>query len=678
MMLRVGLALLLLLVFAPPASAKIFTVNSGADLHDVNIGDGECDADSDAPVVCTLRAAVEEANEFPDPDDVHVDVPGVALTLGGGGAIDITANVAITGTASSQPVITQESSPGFGDRVFDISAGTTVGIGNLTIRGGEANAANNHFGGNIRSAGTLTITNSNIENGSGNSAGGVANVAGSLRIERSTITGNKAPAESGEGGDAGAVLNVGNADTPAQLVIDSSTISGNTARLGGGITSGGHSGNSVTITNSTIAFNESGDRGGGGGLIVFSGTATIRNTIVARNTSTSPGQANCSTDQGVISSGGYNVENDATCGFTSSTDRPSADPLLEPLAFNGGPTRTHALSFGSPAVDTGDPQCPFADQRGFSRPLGKGCDTGAFEAVDQTVPETRIEAAPPGPSTDHTPTFTFSSDKPGSQFACSIDSGPFAPCTSPFTTPRLDAGRHTFAVYAIDTAGRADASPSVVEFVILPVTVDELPPPEQGVTVNVAEVSGTVLVGIRATAARAARGGGRVSQKGIKFVPLNEAQQIPVGSFLDTTRGTVRLQSAQNRAGKRQSGKFLDGLFQVRQSRKRRARGLTDLVLKGSSFARCARRGKRAGASLSRRRIRRLRASAQGRFRTSGRNSSATVRGTIWDVTDRCDGTLTKVRRGKVIVRDFRRKRNITLTTGKSYLARSARLRPGS
>jgi hypothetical protein len=145
-----------------------------------------------------------------------------------------------------------------------------------------------------------------------------------------------------------------------------------------------------------------------------------------------------------------------------------------------------------------------------------------------------------------------------------------------------------------------------------------------------------------------------------------------VGSFLDTRKGTVRLESAANRAGKRQRGTFLSGLFQVRQSRKRSARGLTDLVLKGSSFRRC-RSGKGASASLTRAQIRRLRANARGRFRTSGRNSSATVRGTVWDVTDRCDGTLTKVRRGKVVVRDFRRKKNITLTAGKSYLAKAPR-----
>jgi hypothetical protein len=97
--------------------------------------------------------------------------------------------------------------------------------------------------------------------------------------------------------------------------------------------------------------------------------------------------------------------------------------------------------------------------------------------------------------------------------------------------------------------------------------------------------------------------------------------------------------------------------------------------LKGSTFNRCATAspGKKATAARSRRRIRRLRANARGRFSTRGRYSAATVRGTIWDVTDRCDGTLTKVTRGKVAVRDFRRRKTIVVRRGKSYLARARR-----
>ena len=252
-------------------------------------------------------------------------------------------------------------------------------------------------------------------------------------------------------------------------------------------------------------------------------------------------------------------------------------------------------------------------------------------------------------------------------------------CSSPFTTGQLAVGRHTLSVRAIDAAGNVDPTPSVYVFEIEATTVAELPPPQQGVDVNVQELSGQVFVGIPAGAASTAGAGAsaKASQKGIDFVPLTQARQIPVGSFLDTRKGTVRLQSARNLAGLRQTGDFLGSIFQVKQSRKRRAKGLTDLVLKGSSFRRCTSgargKGATATAAANRRTIRRLRGNARGRFRTRGRYSSATVRGTIWDVSDRCDGTLTKVQRGRVVVRDLRRKRNILLTAGKSYLAKAPR-----
>ncbi len=200
-------------------------------------------------------------------------------------------------------------------------------------------------------------------------------------------------------------------------------------------------------------------------------------------------------------------------------------------------------------------------------------------------------------------------------------------------------------------------------------TLADLPPPEVGEDVNIQAAGGRVLVGIPSSAARSA--GARASQKGVTFVPLEAARQVPVGSFLDTRRGTVEMVSATGSRGRTQSGKFSSGLFQVLQARARRAKGLTELRLKGSSFSSCRARGARAGAAGSRRTVRRLRANARGRFQTRGRNSSATVRGTIWITTDRCDGTLTTVKRGRVVVRDLRRKRNVTLTAGKSYLARA-------
>jgi sugar lactone lactonase YvrE len=200
-----------------------------------------------------------------------------------------------------------------------------------------------------------------------------------------------------------------------------------------------------------------------------------------------------------------------------------------------------------------------------------------------------------------------------------------------------------------------------------------LPAPVLGVAVNVEVVRGTVRIGVPGGGS-----GAQAAQKGVKFVPLTEARQIPVGSFLDTKRGTVKITSAVDTAGNTQSGTFFKGLFQVLQKRSGKDRGITEARLKGSSFKRCTvrRHGKRRRAAaarkkLSGRTVRRLQGDAQGRFRTRGRHSAATVRGTVWTMSDRCDGTLTRVLRGKVAVRDFRRKRTVVVKAGKSYLARA-------
>jgi hypothetical protein len=206
------------------------------------------------------------------------------------------------------------------------------------------------------------------------------------------------------------------------------------------------------------------------------------------------------------------------------------------------------------------------------------------------------------------------------------------------------------------------------------IDLGDLPAPTLGEEVNVDVVKGTVLVAV--PAGRSARGrGARASQKGLTFVPLQEARQIPTGSILDTKRGTVQLQSATGSGTRLQDGKFTAGIFQVLQSRKKRDKGLTELRLKGASFNRCrTRRSSGASAAaLSKRTIRSLRGNAKGRFRTRGKHSAATVRGTIWITADRCDGTLTKVRRGRVAVRDFRRKKTVIVRAGKSYLAKARR-----
>jgi ferric-dicitrate binding protein FerR (iron transport regulator) len=88
----------------------------------------------------------------------------------------------------------------------------------------------------------------------------------------------------------------------------------------------------------------------------------------------------------------------------------------------------------------------------------------------------------------------------------------------------------------------------------------------------------------------------------------------------------------------------------------------------------CRRKARKSGASAARRN-RRLFGSANGRFRTRGRRSHATVRGTTWAVIDKCAGTLTRVTEGTVAVRDVRKRRTRVLEAGESYLARSPKLR---
>jgi hypothetical protein len=145
----------------------------------------------------------------------------------------------------------------------------------------------------------------------------------------------------------------------------------------------------------------------------------------------------------------------------------------------------------------------------------------------------------------------------------------------------------------------------------------------------------------------------RVKEKGSRaFVLLTRPRSIAVGATIDTTHGIVKLVSAAAAAGKTQSGKFSRGVFTVFQEHSDR----TDLRLVGGSPARrtCGSKlsatdaSRRARISLSSRVLRLLHASAHGHFRTIGRYSAGTVRGTEWQTIDRCDGTLTVDTKGFV------------------------------
>ena len=179
--------------------------------------------------------------------------------------------------------------------------------------------------------------------------------------------------------------------------------------------------------------------------------------------------------------------------------------------------------------------------------------------------------------------------------------------------------------------------------------------PEFGETLAVALRAGNVLVRLPGAA---------------RAVALTDAASIPVGSVLDTRKGSVVLSTALP-GDDTQTGTFHGGLFEVRQPTG--AHGMTELVLRGPQ-PRCAGAGTARAAGASGKRPPRALwgRDDHGRFRTRGSNSVATVRGTAWYVEDRCDGTLTRVSRGSVAVRDLRRQRTVIVDAGKSYLARPA------
>ena len=195
------------------------------------------------------------------------------------------------------------------------------------------------------------------------------------------------------------------------------------------------------------------------------------------------------------------------------------------------------------------------------------------------------------------------------------------------------------------------------------VPTPQLPPPVPGESVNVAVERGTVLV--KFPPGRAPRREPRLAPAGNDFVRLTEAAQIPVGTIVNTSRGQVGMTSAGPN-GRIDKGSFYSGQFTVRQPANGR---YTDLVLSQPLRCQSNRRVALAGGRAVR--SRRLWGNGRGRFRTRGRHSTATVRGTIWLTKDTCRTTTTIVREGRVVVRDLAKRRNVTVRAGGRYVARA-------
>jgi len=195
--------------------------------------------------------------------------------------------------------------------------------------------------------------------------------------------------------------------------------------------------------------------------------------------------------------------------------------------------------------------------------------------------------------------------------------------------------------------------------------------PTLGKTFNIEPVSGLVLVYING-----------------HLVPLTQLTQIPAGVAIDTRHGTLKIITAtgggggaHDAAAKTQTGEFSGAVFRLSQQTRGAGKGLVTVMLALSAFkgapsqAVCKNgaAGDAHAAKTNTKVIQLLHASAHGKFRTSGRYSAATVLGTIWTVTARCDGTLTHAIKDEVEVTDFVRHKTIVLHAGQSYLAPAGR-----
>ena len=311
-----------------------------------------------------------------------------------------------------------------GDHELFIDNGTVATISGVTLR--NFRPVGNGGGAIVNAGRSLTVINSAI---SGNtlvaardtpsstdvigSGGGIFSLA-ALTVTGTTISGNDVVVQDAtadrliaQGGGLFALT--GNAGNLGPVILTNVTISRNRLLLtprpgavnisrGAGIY-GAFNGirpANDTATNVTITANSGAMTGSG---VENNASITFANSIIAGNT----GAPQCTSGQSPVN-GGYNLDSDRSC-FSGSTSL-HADPLLGPLADNGGPTMTHALQPGSPAVDSVGPGCPppGADQRGITRPQGPACDMGAFEVV--------VPGGPPPTTTTTTGATTTTSTLP--------------------------------------------------------------------------------------------------------------------------------------------------------------------------------------------------------------------------------------------------------------------------
>ncbi|MBV9603500.1 MAG: hypothetical protein JO027_00260 [Solirubrobacterales bacterium] len=391
-------ALLLGLVFAlaglsasaASAAAATYTVNATDD------GPSSCDPGQS----CTLREAVSLAGDNPG-STVIVPAGDYVLTSDSDhvGSISVSPGTTIQGAGARTTIIDANSTVTH-DRVFLLLAsGAPVTLSHLTVTGGapDANAFGGVQGGDILSEGDLSLDHVRVTAGSAAGGGGVANVGGTLTIDHSLLDSDTATGTSA----GGAILSTGSAPS---LTVTDSTLTGNGAGDGAGISVSSATSSQTTVRYVTIADNTSTEAAGAGGLSTDgSGTTLVGDSIIAGNQlGTAP--ANCA---GPVTDAGSNVETGTDCGFSGSSDRQNAAPILGTLSDQGGDTDVLPLGAGSPAIDLAPVSgCPATDQRDRPRPQGAACDAGAVEAdapaTPQPQPKPQPQPQPQAPPHDHT------------------------------------------------------------------------------------------------------------------------------------------------------------------------------------------------------------------------------------------------------------------------------------
>jgi CSLREA domain-containing protein len=409
-MAQFGLVIAVVCSFLMPVAAArgaVFNVNSTGDAVDASVGNGVC---ATAGAVCTLRAALQEANASFADDTIQLGAQTYLLTIAGTGddqAQSGDLDVASAATAGHTTIQGQGASvtilDGGGlDRVLDVHGDARVE--GVTIQNGAAVTASNALGGGVHVHGgaSLELLDCRVRDNQANLAGGIMN-RGALVIERCEITGNEALNLGFTSAFAGGISSASQAaagSAATMLEIHDSLIADNTAYVTpGGIelsNAGAALLRNVTVSGNTptqiVVYEEAvtldqvtvvapADRALIAGSYDGSETLTIRNSAFS-----SPVDDACFIGTpGPMLAFGTNAADDSSCGFTVV----AANLGLGPLADNGGPTRTHLPLAGSPLIDAGaTPDCSAADQRGVPRPqdgdgvAGAACDLGAVEVPE--------------------------------------------------------------------------------------------------------------------------------------------------------------------------------------------------------------------------------------------------------------------------------------------------------